>query len=294
MTGVPYPYGSLFDGTMEGPDYLRKWGLVEHLAQKNIPIIDDGNIDIGPENRPAWGDCRRINWRDRMSLARMVIRSVHEHTLDIYENGGFPLTIGGDHSITAGAVMAAQRHFGDIGLISIDSHSDAGDLVDMDGDEVLMSHGNFINAITGSCPKWLNNRPNGGIRSSNVSVVGVQDLNTEYEGGVMFACDSDIGTVGIERVANWVIRRALDETKGIYLSFDIDALNKRIAPGANYPGGSLNMEEAKKIVSMVAATGKLVGADLVEVCPNTDRSDGVTARSAIEIISTILEKHITQ
>ena len=92
------------------------------------------------------------------------------------------------------------------------------------------------------------------------------------------------------------MEKALDritrDVDGIYLSFDMDALDPRHAPGVGTPvPAGLTHREAHLICEMVAETGKLIGMDMVEVNPILDVQNQ-TARLAMDLILTSLGKRI--
>ena len=94
------------------------------------------------------------------------------------------------------------------------------------------------------------------------------------------------------RVMKNAIERVTRETEGIYLSFDMDALDPRHAPGVGTPvAAGLTQREAHLICEMVAETGRLLGMDMVEVNPILDIQNR-TANLAMELILTALGKRI--
>jgi arginase len=86
--------------------------------------------------------------------------------------------------------------------------------------------------------------------------------------------------------------RITREVDGIYLSFDMDSLDPRHAPGVGTPvHAGLTQREAHLICEMVAETGKLIGMDMVEVNPILDVQNQ-TALLAMDLILTSLGKRI--
>jgi len=84
------------------------------------------------------------------------------------------------------------------------------------------------------------------------------------------------------------IDRVSQDTDGIYLSFDMDALDPRHAPGVGTPvAAGLTQREGHLVCELIAETGKLVGMDLVEVNPILDVQNR-TADLAVEFILSAL------
>ena len=88
------------------------------------------------------------------------------------------------------------------------------------------------------------------------------------------------------------IQRVSREVDGIYLSFDMDALDPRHAPGVGTPvPGGLTYREAHLACEVVAGTGKLIGMELVEVNPILDVQNQ-TGILAVEFIRSGLGSRI--
>ena len=82
------------------------------------------------------------------------------------------------------------------------------------------------------------------------------------------------------------------DVDGIYLSFDMDALDPRHAPGVGTPvNGGLTFREAHLACEVVAETGKLIGMDMVEVNPILDVHN-TTAIHAVEFIRSALGSRV--
>jgi len=88
------------------------------------------------------------------------------------------------------------------------------------------------------------------------------------------------------------IERVSQDVDGIYLSFDMDALDPRHAPGVGtaVPGG-LTFREAHLACEVIAETGMLIGMDMVEVNPILDIQNQ-TAIDAVEFIRSAVGSRI--
>jgi len=294
ITGVPYSYGS--GGARDrdwnnenAPNALRNVGLLNVLSGRKV--LDKGNLEIGNAEAVPLGESYRL------AQVLNAIKELYKHTLEVHEGGNFPLTIGGDHSLTIGSALATQQKFQKIGLISIDRHSDMW-RTGIHNNQPQIGCTNYLKAITNLKPTAilspLTNCPVDCISPSNAVVIGANDdydLNNKMcasDRDKVFT-DNDIAKHGIEDIVKEAIKRATDGTNGVYLSFDIDALNSEIAPGANFPGGPLTLAQAQQIVQMIMRNCNVVGADVVEVKPNKDEY-GVTSHSAVKIIESLFER----
>jgi len=88
------------------------------------------------------------------------------------------------------------------------------------------------------------------------------------------------------------IKRATTGTAGVHVSFDLDGIDPDFAPGVGTPSpGGLSYREAHLAMEMLADTGKVVCAELVEVNPILDQRNG-TAALAVELLCSLLGKKI--
>jgi arginase len=92
----------------------------------------------------------------------------------------------------------------------------------------------------------------------------------------------------VERAIEW----ATGETDGLYLSFDMDALDPLHAPGVGTPvEAGLSQREAHLACELIGGTGKLIGMDMVEVNPILDVQNR-TAILAVDFVLSALGKRI--
>ncbi len=88
------------------------------------------------------------------------------------------------------------------------------------------------------------------------------------------------------------IERVSAATDGIHVSLDLDVLDPREAPGVGTPVlGGISYREAHLAMELVAASGKLIGLDLVEVNPILDQRNA-TAKLAVQFALSALGKRI--
>lgn len=83
---------------------------------------------------------------------------------------------------------------------------------------------------------------------------------------------------------------ALDPKNKIHLSFDIDALDSRVAPSTGTAVyGGLSLREGIYIVESLSETKRIQGIDLVEVNPSlgTQADVEATVSAAMEILKTV-------
>jgi len=192
-----------------------------------------------------------------------VVGEVKEVVSKILLDKKFPLMIGGEHSISLGAVQAVREQFSDFSVLQIDAHSDLRD--EFEGTK-------FHHACVMKRIKDL------GI---SITQVGIRSTSEGEELGdsVFFAPDLPMDK----------IIATLKEK--VYLTFDLDGLDPSIMPstGTPEPGGLL-WYETLKLIKEVAQKRKIIGADVVELdpIPGLAAPDFLAAKLVYKIINYII------
>jgi arginase family enzyme len=185
--------------------------------------------------------------------------------------------VGGDHTISLGALRALKRRHGPLGLIHVDAHSDTfGPAWDID-----VHHGTvFRHALN-----------EGLLRPADVLQIGIRGPFTA-KNDLEFAERAGIRVVMIDEVKSDLpgVLRSVAEVSARgphYVSFDMDGVDPAYAPGTGTPvPGGLTSYEALQLMRKVSGA-QLVGADVVEISPDHDVS-GITSLLAVSLLGEIL------
>ena len=103
---------------------------------------------------------------------------------------------------------------------------------------------------------------------------------------------SDIDEQGFAKIAKKTIDRAIKDVDFLHVSFDIDALDPKEAPGTGTPvAGGLTYREAHLLMELVHKTNKLSSMEMVEVNPTLDLKN-TTAILGVGLIASALGKKI--
>ena len=294
LIGVPLDFGAGRRGVDMGPSAIRYAGLKAGLEALGHRVHDLGNIEVPVAETCDVGD-PRLKYLDPIvgvaqRLANVVAESVAARHI--------PLTLGGDHSLALGSVMGAARGR-KLGLIWMDAHGDFNT-----ADTTLSGniHGMPLAAIAGYGDSRLvtlrGTEPAGAkIAPNNIVVVGARDLDaaerTLLEGsGVSVFSMEAVDRLGMCETMQRAVAIAGRGTEGIYLSLDLDGVDPVFAPGVGTPvPGGLTFREVHLGVEFVWDTGRLVGADMVEVNPILD-SQNVTGLLAVQLALSTFGKRI--
>jgi arginase len=109
---------------------------------------------------------------------------------------------------------------------------------------------------------------------------------------VMVMGMEQIDRLGMSAAIERAIERVSQGADGLYLSFDMDALDPRHAPGVGTPvAAGLTQREAHVACELISETKRLIGMDMVEVNPILDVQNQ-TAALAVELALSALGKRI--
>lgn len=277
------------------PDGDGKWAvplneIVSALKRLGYEIDECGSLEV-PVPAGA-GDPKAKYLREITITCALVAAWVRERR----EAGLFPLVIGGDHSIAAGSVAgaaAAARSRGEaLGLLWMDAHAD------MNTPETSPSgniHGMAVAALFGLGPPPLANLAGFSPKVSplHTALIGVRSIDAQESANIArinpcIITMHEIRRRGVQETTREALRQVTEGTAGIHLSLDIDVLDPSEACAVSTPvPGGLTCRDACLALEMIAASGRLVSMDLVEVNPCLD-VDGSTCRASVELIRSAL------
>lgn len=256
-------YGAPFDGTTSfrpgtrfGPDALRResFGLETYSPYldkdiSDVCVCDIGDIDI------CIGD------------AATALAQVEEAAENILADGKRPFLLGGEHSVTLGAVRAVAAKYPDLHIVHFDAHADLRD----DYLGVRLSHA----CVLRRCHDILGDGRifQFGIRSGDRS---------EFEWGAKHVTTHRFGFDGL--------KETLDALAGVpvYFTLDLDVLDPSVFPGTGTPeAGGVTFDELRRAATLVCSRANVVGCDAVELSPHYDIS-GVSTAVAGKIVREML------
>jgi agmatinase len=268
ICGAPFDGGTTFrPGARFGPRAIRVASALGrgYHPERGLSVFDRLRCADG-------GDILCVPMSVQRSLA-----SIEARVAQIAAASAFPFLVGGDHTISLGALRALAAKHGPLGLVHIDAHSDTfGPAWDID-----VHHGTvFRHALN-----------EGLLRPADVLQIGIRGPFTAAN-DLEFAQRAGIRIVMIDEakgdpLAVAALVRAVSQSGPCYVSFDMDGVDPAYAPGTGTPvPGGLTSFEALQLMRALSGQG-LVGADVVEISPDHDVS-GITALLAVSVIGEVL------
>ena len=292
LIGVPVDLGAGRRGVDMGPSAIRYAHLQNKLEELGYAIEDKGNIDIPIQEMCAITDPKLKYIDCIIPMGRRIAGAVATSV----QASRFPLVLGGDHSLSVGSIRGAAKQK-KLGVIWVDAHADFNTPETTPSGNI---HGMPLAALCGlGDPRlvslWDETPPV--LDPKRVAVIGARDLDPGEkrnlrEAGVMVQSMEQIDRLGMVTALEKAIERVSRDADGIYLSFDMDSLDPRHAPGVGTPvNGGLTFREAHLACEVIAETGKLIGMDMVEVNPILDVQNQ-TALLAVEFIRSALGSRV--
>jgi agmatinase len=233
---IPAPYEATTTygkGTKNGPAAVL-------AASQQVELYDHElgfePYEIGVASMPAL-KLNINNYREKVfsSVAKVV------------KDEKFPILIGGEHSLTYGAVKACAEKYKDLSVLQIDAHADLRDVYY--GSK--WNHGCIMRRILEICP---------------VVQIGIRSISAEE---IEFAkVERQIGRI------HWAEDKEMPEkimaqlSNNIYISIDTDGYDPSVIPGTGTPEpGGLGWYEVLDILKTVFKNKNVVGCDVMELSP---------------------------
>ena len=228
-------------GTNKGPREIIK-------ASHQIELFDE-DLHKEPYKHIGIKTLEPFRIKKNMIDALKQIENINKILLDKKK---FPLTLGGEHSLTSGAIKPFIKKFGKICLLHFDAHADLRD--SYNGNK--FSHASAIRRC---------------LDNPNVSVIsfGIRNISSS-EIPFLNKNKKRIKIYWAKDKMNWNLTKfkKIIRNKKVYLTFDVDALDSSVMPATGTPEpGGLFWNETIKIIKIAAQFSDIVGADINELAP---------------------------
>jgi len=231
-------YGS---GTKNGPKEIIK-------ASHQVELYDE-ELNCEPYKKIGIKTLKPFKINKNIKIALKKISDINSKILD---KKLFPITFGGEHSITPGCIAPFAKKFKKICLLHFDAHADLRE--SYNGEK--FSHASAIKRC---------------LDHKNVSVIsfGIRNISSS-EIPFLKKNSKRINIFWAKDKAKWNLTKfkKLIKNKTVYLTFDVDSFDSSIMPatGTPEPGGLL-WDETLDIIKIASKNSNIVGADINELAP---------------------------
>jgi len=263
---VVIPFGlektvSYGNGTSKGPKEIIK-------ASHQVELFDE-DLNKEPYKYIGIKTLKPFPIKKNIIDALKQIENINKLLLDKKK---FPLVLGGEHSLTPGAIRPFVKKFGKICLLHFDAHAD-----------LRNSYNNNKFSHASAIRRCLDN--------PNVSVVsfGIRNISlTEIP--FLKKNKKRIKIYWAKDKSSWNLNKfkKIISNKKVYLTFDVDGLDSSLMPATGTPEpGGLFWDETIKIIKIAAQSSHIMGADINELAPikGCDSYNFLAAKLAYKIIS---------
>lgn len=241
---IPIPYGksaTYREGTEYGPRAILE-------ASANLELFDEelmkDTYKIG------------IHTLDELEVQNLsfeeMISQVEEKISALIKDAKFPVVIGGEHSVTIGAVKALLKTYSNMNVFYLDAHYDLRD--GFKGSK--FNHGCVARRLCEMC---------------RTVIVGSRSLSKEEKNFLPNPNVAIFNVYDILEMPNWKEKIKDMLSDNVYISIDLDVFDPSIMPSVGTPEpGGLGWYEVLDLIRYIMQYKNIVGLDVVELCPIKD------------------------
>ena len=228
-------------GTKNGPKEIIK-------ASHQVELYDE-ELKCEPFKKIGIKTLKPFKINKKINKAINQIAEINQKILD---NKLFPITLGGEHSITPGCIKPFVKKYKKLTLLHFDAHADLRE--SYAGEKY--SHASAIKRC---------------IDHKNVSVVsfGIRNISAE-EIPTLKKNKKRINIYWAKDKKKWDLNKFKKQIKNkdVYITFDVDGLDSSIMPATGTPEpGGIFWDEALEIIKIACKSSRIVGADVNELAP---------------------------
>jgi len=238
---VPVPYdltASYQPGARRGPQAILEASLHLELYDEELDSEPyQAGIHTLPQLEPV------------ASGPEEMIRRVEQAVAEIGGAGKLPITLGGDHSITLGAVRALSAQYGQLSVLQLDAHADLRD----EYQGTRWSH---------ACV---------GRRISEIArliQIGLRSLSREEAAFLEALKITAIYAHELTHDLRAAERAIAALSDPVYITLDVDVFDPALMPAVGTPEpGGLSWQVTLAILRRAFEAHRVVGCDVVELAP---------------------------
>jgi agmatinase len=174
---------------------------------------------------------------------------VEKAVAKLLEEGRFPVILGGEHSVSIGALRAVAAKWPDLSILQIDAH----------GDTRESFHGSPCNhACVMARARELAPITQVGIRAIDAEEFPKMDRRRVFWGHDLCGRADD----------KWIDQVVAQQSKHVYVTIDLDAFDPSLMPATGTPEpGGLSWPQVNELIRRLCLRRTVVGFDVVELLP---------------------------
>jgi agmatinase len=252
---------SYSNGTKNGPKKIIE-------ASHQVELFDE-ELKLEPYKKFNIKTLKQEKIKSKLNDSLNQLSKIIEKTL---KSKCFPLTLGGEHSITPAIIKPLAKKYSNLTIVQIDAHADL-------RNGYMGIHSSHAAAMR----RCLDNK--------NVKIVSIGIRNLCQEEFNYFKKNNKrIEIFWGNEMHKWSMEKLskILKNKDVYLTFDLDGFDSSLMPATGTPEpGGLFWSDAMRILKTVFKNSNVVGADVNELAPNPHlhACDFLAAKLVYKILS---------
>lgn len=294
LIGAPVDSGKKRRGCLMGPDAYRVAGIHEALAELGHEVLDLGNLSPATVEAPTSLPGHLIDPGETIGWT-ITLAEAAKTALD---QGGLPVFLGGDHSLSLGSVSGAARYAQSqsrpLFVLWLDAHSD-----------YHTPHSTTSGNLHGTPLAYVAGEPGfdgfpqvtAPVPQENICIIGLRSVDTPerevlQNSNIRYHDMREIDERGIGSPLVAFLETVKAAGGLLHVSLDVDFFDPSFAPavGTTVPGGA-SMREGHLVMEMISDSGLLTSLDLVELNPFLD-DRGRTAQVMVDLAASALGRRV--
>jgi arginase len=294
LIGAPIDTGQKRPGCLMGPAAYRVAGIAREVTSEGHGVEDWGDLTLPPLHQVTCPNPAVHSLAETVGWTEILMDRVD----DALSQGGFPIIMGGDHSLAlgsaAGAAAYAERQGRPLFLLWLDAHSDFHTPLTTTSGNLHGTPLAYINGRDGFDAFPLFPAP---VPAQRICTIGLRSVDPAERralnaAGVTVHDMRAIDEHGIAPLLRAFLERVVADNGMLHVSLDVDFLDPSIAPavGTTVPGGT-TFREAHLVMELLHESGLVTSLDLVELNPFLD-DRGMTARLMVDLVGSLMGKKV--
>jgi len=206
-----------------------------------------------------------------------MVKKIHDTYAELLKANKFPVMLGGEHSVSIGAVAALKEVYPNLSVLQLDAHNDL--RTEYFGSK--LNHGCVGRRISEICP---------------LVQAGTRSMSKEEKDFIASQVNGRVQVVDVYSILEmpmWKdkISKALSEN--VYITLDLDVFDPSLMPAVGTPEpGGIGWYEMLDLLREIVKDKKVVGFDVVELCPIKGQiaSDFLAAKLVYRLLGYIFLK----
>ena len=252
---------SYSSGTKNGPKKIIE-------ASHQVELFDE-ELKLEPYKKFNIKTLKQEKIKSKLNDSLNQLSKIIEKTL---KSKCFPLTLGGEHSITPAIIKPLAKKYSNLTIVQIDAHADLRD-----------GYMGIHNSHAAAMRRCLDNK------NTKIVSIGIRNLCQE-EFNYFKKNNKRIEIFWGNEMHKWSMEKLskILKNKHVYLTFDLDGFDSSLMPATGTPEpGGLFWSDAVRILKTVFKNSNVVGADVNELAPNPHlhACDFLAAKLVYKILS---------